>query len=255
MPNKEEQRRGLLASIDALEIELRDLRDRTDRVAALLESARRQLQGLDPAAGRPRTATPLAEAGLDAAGKVALFRSLFRGREDVFPRLWVNAKTGRKGYAPTCRNEWVRGVCDKPRVRCGDCPAQAFVPVSDDVVLDHLQGRHVVGCYPLLVDETCWFVAVDFDKAQWQAEVTAFAHTCTGVGLPVAVERSRSGDGAHAWYFFSAPVRATSARRMASYLLTETMSRRHELSPPGGRYSPPPGPPRPTHDSGSPSSL
>lgn len=230
MPDIGEQRRGLLASIDALENELRELRDRADRVAALLESARRHLQWLDSAAGQPPAATPLAEAGLDAAGKVALFRSLFRGREDVFPRLWVNAKTGKKGYAPACRNEWVRGVCDKPRVRCGECPAQAFVPVSDDVVLDHLQGRHVVGCYPLLLDETCWFVAVDFDKAQWQADVTAFARTCTDLGLPVAVERSRSGNGAHDWFFFSAPVKAASARRTASYLLTETMSRRHELA-------------------------
>lgn len=230
MPDHEEQRRRLLASIDALEIELRALRDRTDRVTATLESARMQLSGLNPGPGGPRAATPPAEAGLDAAGKVALFRSLFRGREDVFPRLWVNAKTGKKGYAPACRNEWVRGVCDKPRVRCGDCPAQAFVPVSDEVILDHLQGRHVVGCYPLLLDETCWFVAVDFDKAQWRADVTAFARTCTDLGLPVAVERSRSGDGAHAWLFFSAPVKAASARRIASFLLTETMSRRHELS-------------------------
>lgn len=212
MSDNEEQRRGLLASIDALENELRELRDRTDRVAALLESARRQLRGLDPAAGRPRAATPPPEAGLDAVGKVTFFRSLFRGREDVFPRLWVNAKTGKKGYAPACRNEWVRGVCDKLRVRCGDCPAQAFVPVSDDVVLDHLQGRHVVGSYPLLLDETCWFVAVDFDKAQWQADVTAFARTCTDLGLPVEVERSRSGNGAHAWFFFSARVKAALAQ-------------------------------------------
>ncbi len=248
MPDIGEQRRGLLASIDALENELRELRDRADRVAALLESARRHLQWLDSAAGQSPAATPLAEAGLDAAGKVALFRSLFRGREDVFPRLWVNAKTGKKDYAPACRNEWVRGICDKQRVRCGDCPAQAFVPVSDEVIQDHLQGRHVVGCYPLLLDETCWFVAVDFDKAQWHADVTAFARTCTDLGLPVAVERSRSGDGAHAWLFFSAPVKAASARRMASYLLTETMSRRHELSPPGGRCPPPPGPPRPIFD-------
>ena len=230
MPDHEEQRRWLLASIDALENELRELRDRTDRVTATLASARRQLSGLSPRPGGPRAMTLPAEAGLDAAGKVALFRSLFRGREDVFPRLWVNAKTGKKGYAPACRNEWVRGVCDKPRVRCSDCPGQAFVPVSDDVVLDHLQGRHVIGCYPLLLDETCWFVAVDFDEAQWRADVTAFARTCTDLGLPVAVERSRSGNGAHAWSFFSAPVRATSARRMASYLLTETMSRRYELS-------------------------
>ena len=88
------------------------------------------------------------------AEKVALFRSLFRGRDDVHPRLWTNSKSGRTGYAPACANEWVRGVCEKPRVRCGECPNQAFTPVSDQVIADHLQGRHVLGVYPLLLDET-----------------------------------------------------------------------------------------------------
>ena len=88
--------------------------------------------------------------------KIALFRSLFRGRDDVFPVLWTSDKSGRTGYAPACGNEWTRGVCEKPRVRCGECPNQAFLPVRDRVILDHLQGRHVVGVYPLLADETCW---------------------------------------------------------------------------------------------------
>ena len=87
-----------------------------------------------------------------AGEKVALFRSLFRGRDDVFPKLWVNPRTDRKGYAPACSNEWVRGVCEKPRVKCSECPNQAFISVSDQVVLDHLQGRHVMGVYPLLPD-------------------------------------------------------------------------------------------------------
>jgi len=90
---------------------------------------------------------------LTAAEKIALFRSLFRGRGEVFPKLWVNPPSGRKGYAPACANEWVRGVCEKPRVKCGECPNQAFIPVSDQVVLDHLQGRHVIGVYPLLEDD------------------------------------------------------------------------------------------------------
>ena len=76
---------------------------------------------------------------LTAAEKIALFRSLFRGRGEVFPKLWVNPRSGRKGYAPACANEWVRGVCEKPRVKCGECPNQAFIPVSDQVVLDHLR--------------------------------------------------------------------------------------------------------------------
>jgi superfamily II DNA or RNA helicase len=162
--------------------------------------------------------------------KVALFRSLFRGREDVFPKLWTNAKTGRKGYAPACANEWVRDVCEKPRVKCGECPNQAFLAVEDRVFLDHLQGRHVVGAYPLLTDETCWFLAADFDKASWSDDVAAFIETCRVVGLSAAVERSRSGNGAHVWFFFSEPVAAAAARKMGCYIVTETMARRHQLS-------------------------
>src|SRR3989441_10427961 len=164
------------------------------------------------------------------AEKVALFRSLFRGRDDIYPGFWTNARTGRKGYAPACGNEWIRGVCEKPRVKCGECPNQAFLPVEDQVILDHLQGRHVVGVYPLLTDETCWFLAADFDKTSWTDDVAAFAETCRVNGLPAAVERSRSGNGAHVWFFFSAPVAAPAARKMGCYLITETMSRRHQLS-------------------------
>ena len=163
------------------------------------------------------------------AGKVALFRSLFRGRDDVFPVLWTSNKTGRTGYAPACGNEWTRGVCEKPRVRCGECPNQAFLPVRDRVILDHLQGRHVVGVYPLLADETCWLLAADFDKTSWKEDVAGFRDACDDARLPVAIERSRSGDGAHAWFFFDAPVSAAVARRMGYYLLTQAMSRCHGL--------------------------
>src|SRR5438876_4786407 len=165
-----------------------------------------------------------------AVEKVALFRSRFRGREDMYPRFWTNARTGRKGYAPACGNEWARGVCEKPRVKCGECPNQAFLPVEDQVILDHLQGRHVVGVYPLLTDETCWFLAADFDKTSWTDDVAAFVETCRVNRLTAAVERSRSGNGAHVWFFFSAPVAATTARKMGCYIVTETMARRHQLS-------------------------
>jgi hypothetical protein len=81
--------------------------------------------------------------------KVTLFLRLFRSREDVYPKLWQNQRTGKKGYAPACANEWVKGVCEKPRVRCSECPNQAFLPVTAESILDHLQGRHVMGVYPL----------------------------------------------------------------------------------------------------------
>ncbi len=165
------------------------------------------------------------------AEKVRLFRSLFRGREDVFPTRFVSKKSGNPGYAPECSNKFVSGVCIlKTGGKCSECPNQSFLPVGDQVVLDHLQGRHVMGVYPLLEDETCWFLAADFDESSWKDDVVAFAETCRVVGVPVAIERSRSGNGAHAWFFFGSPVRANVARRMGCYLITETMSRRHELS-------------------------
>ncbi len=165
-----------------------------------------------------------------SAEKVRLFRSLFRGREDVFPTRFVAKKTGKAGYAPACRNKFVKGVCELPKVKCGMCPTQAFIPFDDAAVIGHLTGRHVMGVYPLLADETCWLLAVDFDKSTWTEDAGAFVETCRRVGLPVAVERSRSGNGAHVWFFFSSPIRASVARTMGCFLLTETMSRRHELS-------------------------
>lgn len=163
--------------------------------------------------------------------KVTLFRSLFRGRQDVFATRFVSKRKGKAGYSPACTNKFRPGVCIlKTGGKCGDCTNQAFVPVGDRVILDHLQGRHVVGVYPLLEDETCWFLAIDFDGSAWSNDVAAFAETCRLLDIPIAVERSRSGNGAHPWVFFGSPVPANVARRMGCYLLTETMSRHHELS-------------------------
>ena len=72
--------------------------------------------------------------------KIALFRSLFRGREDVYPRRFESRKTGKSGYAPACANEWVRGICEKPRVKCAECPNRRFLPVTDEVIRWHLTG-------------------------------------------------------------------------------------------------------------------
>jgi len=165
-----------------------------------------------------------------SADKIALFRRLFRGREDVFPRRWENTKTGKAGYAPVCGNEWLRGVCGKPQIKCGECPNQAFIAFSDDALRSHLTGRasgtsvdFTTGVYPMLPDETCWFLATDFDKKSWMQDVAAFRDTALTKGIPVAIERSRSGNGAHAWIFFSEPVPAGDARRLGALLITETM--------------------------------
>lgn len=116
--------------------------------------------------------------------KVRLFRSLFRGRTDVFPKRWENAKQERSGYAPACANEWVRGVCEKPKVRCGECPNQAFITVDDRVIADHLSGKYTAGVYPLLHDDTCWFVALDFDEASWMDDVAPSSRPVKATGSP-----------------------------------------------------------------------
>jgi hypothetical protein len=170
-----------------------------------------------------------------AEAKIALFRSLFRGREDVYPRRFESRKTGRSGYAPACANEWVRGVCEKPRIKCAECPNRRFLPVTDDVIRWHLsghdaEGQHfVAGVYPLLQDETCFFLAVDFDKAGWREDAAAFLDACGHLNLPAAVERSRSGRGAHVWFFFEEAIPATLARRLGSHVLTETMEARPDI--------------------------
>ncbi|MBF8288099.1 MAG: putative helicase [Candidatus Rokubacteria bacterium] len=222
---------ALREAIAADETRLAAMEEERQQLRSRLDALRSELAALEaPEAARRLPLVPDPSAPETSRTKVALFRQLFRGREDLYPKLWTNTTTRRKGYAPACAKEWVRGVCEKPRVKCGACPNQAFLPVTDQVILDHLQGRHVVGVYPLLTDETCWLLAADFDKSSWAEDVVAFAETCGTAGVPAAVERSRSGQGAHAWFFFAAPVAASLARKMGTYLLTQTMSRRHQLS-------------------------
>lgn len=188
-----------------------------------LLSARQTRDSPPPAGG-----TPVTNASSPAA-KIALFRSLFRGRDDVFPKRWENPKTGKAGYAPACANEWVPGICGKPRVRCGDCPHNAFLSVTDEVIDGHLRGYHTVGVYPLLSDDTCWFLAVDFDKATWTEDSAAFLQACAARGIPAVLERSRSGQGGHVWIFFAEPVLASIARRLGAHLITETMERNPDI--------------------------
>ena len=226
------RKNALLEELAREEARLADLDRQREAARTRVETLRAELTARST--NEPANLTlPLATSArvpTTPAEKVKLFRTLFKGREDVFPTRFVSKKTGQPGYAPACANKFVHGVCELPRVKCSDCPNQAFIPVDDQVVLDHLRGRHVMGVYPLLEDESCWFLAIDFDKACWQEDVTAFVETCRAVAIPVAIERSRSGNGAHAWFFFAAPVAASVARKMGCYLITETMTRRHQLS-------------------------
>ena len=164
-----------------------------------------------------------------------MFRRLFAGRPDVFPVRWENRKDGRSGYSPACSNEWAKGICGKPKVKCGECPHQAFIPASEDIIEKHLRGGDVrsgdfvAGVYPLLQDETCWFLAADFDKESWADDTRALLATCRSKGISAALERSRSGNGGHVWIFFCEPIPARIARQLGAALITETMENRPEI--------------------------
>lgn len=180
------------------------------------------------------SATPQINNLSTPAQKIALFRSLFRGREDVYAKRYYSVMTGSAGYVPVCKNEWDHTLCDKKAYSCIRCPNRNFSPLTDDVIFKHLEGkdehcRDVVGLYPMLEDETTYFLAIDFDGDSWHQDVVAFREVCNEFNLTAAVERSRSGNGAHVWFFLEEAVPATTARKLGSGLLTRAMEKRHEL--------------------------
>ena len=154
--------------------------------------------------------------------KVRLFRQLFRGREDIYAVRW-EGRNGKAGYCPASRKDW-----SKPSVSKSAAPKEYF-PLTDEVIHNHLTGRIIAGVYPLLADETCWFLAADFDKSTWQEDVRSYLETCREWHVPALLERSRSGRGGHIWVFFNTPVPARLARMLGAAILTRTMVRRHQL--------------------------
>jgi superfamily II DNA or RNA helicase/very-short-patch-repair endonuclease len=145
-----------------------------------------------------------------------------------------SVKTGKAGYSPVCGNEWVRGICEKPRIKCSECRFQKWLPVTDEVIRRHLSGveergrAFVAGVYPMLLDERCFFLAVDFDEGDWAADARVFLETCKRLKVPAVLERSRSGKGGHVWVFFAEAIPAALARKLGAHVLTETMERRPE---------------------------
>lgn len=218
--------RARLADLDAERLELQ-------REAKVLEA--RLASESELAVQRPAFENAPVTNSSPAHEKLELFRRLFAGRPHVFPVRWENRKNGRSGYSPACANEWVKGICAKPAVKCGECPHQKFMPPDEAVMEKHLRGSDarggdfVAGVYPLLSGDTCWFLAADFDKASWAEDVHALLETCRAKGVPAGLERSRSGNGGHVWIFFSEPVSARLARQLGSALITETMERRPEI--------------------------
>ena len=204
------------------------------RLAALEQERRRLLQELESLS---TTSPPSDFLGVPASDKplttqeerIALFIRLFRCRDDVFPKMWENRKKGTSGYAPACKTEWVRGVCDKPRIKCSDCENRSFIPLDESVIRNHIEGAITVGTYTIRDDDACMFLAADFDKERWGVDVLTYKAAAKDMGLEVYVERSRSGIGGHAWIFFQEPIAARMARQLGTLILTRAMTLRHHI--------------------------
>ena len=157
--------------------------------------------------------------------KVKIFMEIFKGRTDLYAIRWVSNKTGKSGYSPVCKNEFSTYKCDKPRVKCSECPNRILEPLTDEVILKHLRGEITIGIYPLLPSDLCNFLAIDFDKKTYEQDVMAFWNTCEELNIPIYVEKSRSGNGAHIWIFLEESMPAKVVRKMGNILLTKTMEK------------------------------
>jgi hypothetical protein len=196
--------------------ELERLRTENEKLRALLALAQETKVIIGAGNGRRRTPTSRLN-DASAAEKIALLQGLFRGRVDVYALRWENVRTGKSGYVPATAGGWTK------------TGPKTYLPLTDEAIARHLHGRESIGIYPLLEGDSCWFLACDLDGRTWQLDALALLEACSEREVPAALERSRSGDGGHVWIFFTAPVAASSARRLGALLLREAMARRAEL--------------------------
>ena len=230
----------LLAKYTVLLEEIKRLRRENSRLRAQLEIAASEPLGNTPEDLKIVAKTPctvsvsqsfkaVVDNTSNSSTKIHLFMSLFKGRRDVYAKRWENKNKGISGYSPVCLNQWQIGVCRKPKTSCSKCKSRDYATLDENVIENHLRGNLVVGVYPMLEDETCHFLAVDFDEADWQSDISVFRDVCIERTIPLAVERSRSGKGGHVWFFFETPILAALARKFGTILLTTAMNKRHAI--------------------------
>lgn len=144
---------------------------------------------------------------------LALFLSLFRGRQDVYARHWE--KNGKSGYSPAYDFNWSEFLAFKSRGgTLKNFPNKTLISLTPDVIKKHLLGAHTIGIYPILPNNTSYFIAADFDGEGWQKNSKDFAKECQKIGLTTYIERSQSGNGCHAWIFFEAPYPCWKSRKV-----------------------------------------
>ncbi|MDQ5841530.1 MAG: helicase, partial [Chloroflexota bacterium] len=211
-----------------LDRELAGLRDQVARLRS--ENARLlRLLELTPAqAGPPGPVQTgmfdgppgMVDAASSPGAKIAFFASMFAARSDVYAIRWENARTGRSGWMPAVRGGWRKGVAHGSR---------EYLPLTTDILASHLTGDIDLGLYPLLDGDRCWWLAADFDGSAAMLDALSYLKAARAVGAPVALEVSRSGQGAHAWLFFTGPVAAATARQVGTGLLREAIALRGRM--------------------------
>lgn len=228
-----EENSRLRANIEQLQRQNSDLVTEIERLQQLVYSDKRKnvFSGNDAGVCRnvidlSETRSPIHSSSVtrksSISDKIVLFRSYFKGRQDVYA---VRGSDRTRKAAYFTKRKYLGK--ENGKIIWGD-----NLPLTDEVLKNHLQDEKspvTVGIYPLLLDETCWFLAIDFDKLSWREDTAAFLETCRSFNVPAALERSRSGNGGHIWIFFDEPVAAHTARMLGSTLLTRTLEKRHQI--------------------------
>ncbi|UTD13749.1 DEAD/DEAH box helicase family protein [Treponema denticola] len=229
----------LIALIHSFANAHEDIRFTLEEKAAVQTTKNKNEAAADKQQILQTAANALVNRNSTAQEKINLYTSLFVGRQDVFTLRWYNAKSNKSGYSPVCENKWKTGKCDMKKYACAACPFKLHVPLSDRYIFNHLAGkdstcRDVVGLYPLMEGDVCRFLALDFDSHTgssdtWKKDAAAVCKTCAAFSIPVSVEISRSGKGAHLWIFFSENISAKRARNLGMLILQAAMNERHSL--------------------------